>query len=591
MGRIPERLPVAGGIKNRRQEIHDQKNNPCRKTETAVIQAFQEFVSAAEANLDLFKANRDASIARMIFQIGDPTGLRYAETLLHLSSTIARAEAAKLCPNHQDWVKQSRERFSDLYTNSQSGISLNELEDMQLPLTRENIAKIGKLFHNSLFSFSHMNKVYIRKIMADIVLQPLINPERAMDEQLHPIRDRLVAFFEFYKPFITEEYVPPGQEGSFIITYFWLGEDFRRSLGLYIAADSGLSPSSIIKLFCYRIRPFPAWLAQNKFINLLESYFNDAYPTSGINATPKLLQRYLAYDAKADTQATKLLYHHYIESPAPQDLANMQIDHITTEELLAQYTKRYRNLIRVDSFQDPNRYLRIPFTNHPVFQEVIACFKPNKSRHKNNSLFILSFQDGTHLTLEMDKESRRLYGIPPQLLKSSFHINDLLIRDIIGTLVKDARRKHPDQGKSQIITIDSLFRERFPTHPPIYIKVTEESAKPKRKQNERTSTAIIAFNPPEVPEPIIPRRREFYVEYTADLVADKLRVKVNNQLVGRTMRTILAFEYGDKPFKRLESDSSLFSVRQGDYRIIFRYTGGSRFIIDRIGNRDKVYDD
>src|SRR3989344_3177837 len=146
-------------------------------------------------------------------------------------------------------------RGNDFYAKPYDGVSLWDIENMQNPLSIEDIRKISRMFFNPLKFF--------KKIPRDqkSVLESIVNlatghhiPDESgkrVPESLKMLRGNLESFFDFY----TYSFIDTTLSGDEQVNLVYLlgqGAKLPEAVAIYLPARLGISPSSASKLLQWR---------------------------------------------------------------------------------------------------------------------------------------------------------------------------------------------------------------------------------------------------------------------------------------------------------------------------------------------------
>lgn len=481
----------------------------------------------------------------------------------------------------------------EMYSRPVRGTSLFDIERMTLPLSEENIRKISRTmrYHPWIARVGNFERVAISAalILPSQVLARSQFLDKAKDRPCPPslknLHERMMAYLDYYAYFLTNPNVSTEQMINYTFSASWIGGHMFQTLGLYIPARLGLTPSSSIKMFEAKTEQLPFGI-KKKVFNYLVREVRDAFRP---DALPDHLNKYQHYDRETDQQAAGQLLHYYsntVMTPAESDLEQLF-------SRLGLYRKRLLSDIKASK-----KELRIPLPEHPAIGEVLVT-----SQYPQTLMFILFMRkDNSHVTLEVNG-SDRMYGVPVNLTREYPHIADVIAVDIISKILKEAKQRHPDVEPRLSLKVVSAPKV-VPTAtakpspkvlPPDVLEADldeiKEELKGERKKRKMLGMASLVpqFAPqPELPKPI-ERLTRFKVHHTRTEIAEQLG-KVPKQDVDRIIEAVAKFEYGDKKVSPLREDNNLFRLRVGDYRVVLRILEDGTFSVDRVGNRREIYD-
>lgn len=362
----------------------------------------------------------------------------------------------------------------DLYAHRHRGnVSLADIEKMNLPLQPEDIRAI-----NASIKYNPLQKdTYYSYMLREIVLllptQVLAKKQETfVPEQIKPLIERLVGYMDYYLPAMLENDPNSDNFYKFLETVSYLGTPFMHALGAYMPIRTGLTPSSLVKLYDDRRHAQGNWGGWNSLYMILKPETSTSYTVSGL---PKNLFPYQLYDNQQDARASTQLGEHY-----KSITANDQADFDLKREL--NRLRLYRRKLYSAMIQG----MPINLEGHPVISSIVlAC------QNKQNMMFVLLLNDGqTHLTLETT-EKGEVYGIPHHLKMNNPKIEDLLLKDVLNPTLTRARNMFPQIETSNHLTpISSPVREDLPN------PVTKQMPKGTKR---RHFMSHVSLKEPELP--------------------------------------------------------------------------------------------
>lgn len=585
MVKVPERLPEKSGDNRAKRRAYQRFSNDAQ-IESGVIAAITNFNEADDARRTNLR-NSGYWLGHAIFK-NEPFGIKYVDSVRKLSTIMDGASSARVCEPHQNWL--AKIRFTDYYKHPVNEVSLVDIERMPLPLRREDILKVARLFHDP-FIFHHTDDQRVRESVVFTAVEPLAHTEVPLPVTLHSLRDRLTAFYDYFASYLTAYDPDRSQDRDFTQMLSWGGTLFAQSLGLYTAAASGFSPSSVMKMFKER-GISNSWLS-GVTLDKIEAEVRYAYTEEGINSLPDNIHPELAYDPKADAKAARVLGRIY---SAKSGLGNLGVD-FSPEQVdeFIQKVRRYRGEIISDSSSLDQEYAKFTINGHPDIEEVAIALRNAKSPHSRNLLFVLYFDDPeAHLTLELNGKSNRFYGIPGELAKIVPHIHDLLVRDVIAPAVKQVEEKHPElkpQSKELLYTSqpsenpDTSNKENVFADGDFDAEVVAD--KPLKRRHLRMFG--MSVGEPELPKPAQNYERKYNVDHDEDLVRDMMGRNVSKADIRQIMDVIKRFESGGVRYRKVVSQEGTVRIKSGRYRLIFTYQGGSSFSLSYVSTRAEAY--
>lgn len=510
-------------------------------------------------------------IAPLIYS-EDPFLVRVWDTNRAFSNAIARTGA-----KHPELPQISDIKQEDTLTVSIEGTSLADIETMPLPFLDNDFKRINRFLKRDLLRKLSISQTRARELFLLVPIQKIVQAGEFKDLiQLDAPSRRSVSYLDYYLPFFMEPYLDSKQELDFMSSMFWVDNLVIQSMGAFIPARLGLSPSSVEKR--YRQKELTAPGDSRIFWNTLNAILipetREAYRTGFL---PPRLEAYRHFDLVIDRNAAKLLEDYYFKKGSSVEL-------LDTGQIMDNLEKYKRNLRR-DILGASEKYI-VQLIDHPMISEVLIT-----SQNRNVLMFILLFKDdNTHLTLEVNG-GNRLYGIPPQLFREYPHIEDTLVSDVMVKLLENFRIKYP-----QIETVEKpklpqaqIIPRVEPKQEPDFKKLVEidlEEAPVEKISKKRIKSGVAVE--PEVPRPVLREKPRYRVRYTRAEVTSYLGKKYREEDLERMLAAIQRLERGEKPLKALQGDEA-YSLRVGDWRVILDSVGGNNLTIRTIGWRDVVY--
>lgn len=467
------------------------------------------------------------------------------------------------------------------------GTSLTDVEQMPLlrldgrvSLSTDDIRRINRMFHYRIFPWSSKETTtesLIRQSMLYLAVQKAARPEEkiTISQTLHPLYERLIAYFDYYKDLMTDFNLEGLDEKQLLVTLGWGRPWIPQAVGCYIPARLGITPASAIKLYQTHAEfsSMPTYFWRR---NILPSMEFGAKHAIRRNALPADLERYQKYSEQMDKEAAEQLADYYQK----QDLSEQK------ENPVAKLTGLYFKSLQDDVVRLPNRVIEIAMPEGlPVAKVMIA------SHNRNTLMFVLSFTDGqTHLTLEIDRD-QNIYGFPAKLIYDNPHFAELILRDILPPVLEWAKFKYP--GIEPIRLSDYRREERkVPAvgQPQATEALPSRVERPLKRYRVLTPLARIL----DAPEPphfhTEPLRRTRSVIYSRSSVIEKMGGTPRPKDVDRVIETIRRFELGLVQVRKISwSGGERESVRIGDLRAVLNKVSDTVYVLEYIRDRENVY--
>lgn len=529
-------------------------------------------------------------LAKIVYQ-GEPFIYTYLETRHGIPQLIKRIQKIQqnISGNQSAYAENlANLKNQDVFSHKIKGVSLNDIEQMPLPLERDNIKRINRVFH-TVFSPGKNQSFVMRYALLCLATQKIARPEKqiAIPASLERLYNRIIHYLDYYVDFFTTSSPTQEEQERFLIALGWAGRWLIYTLGCYLPARLGLTPSSVIKLYQQQTTNVSSIL-RHVIIHEMEKQTKFSFRKDSL---PADIVDYQHYNSQNDKIAAQLLVDFYEK----QDLKDVEIASASTDsEQLLERLEGYRKAIRAEIMNSHNNRLTLNFSPNNVINEVIIT---NQRQNKQTLIFILKFKDKqAHLTLEID-DKNRLYGLPGELIKENPHIGDSILRDILVPFLEKMRLKHPDIETKPISPSELFSKPLILSQSPVSVKEVEEVdiepvKNPRRVSRIPTSIGRVftQAQEPEPPSPISEKPRQFRVIHSRKRVAEMLRGTPRSQDIAQIMEAIRKFEFGQKLSKQISwSRGTRVVLRVGDWRIILNPIGKNFYTLETVGQRKDVY--
>lgn len=512
---------------------------------------------------------------------GNPVLVGYAETLRPLSQSIKDLE-------NYDPESQGLEsaRRHNIYTTTIEGVSLAHIEQMDLPLSLEDIAKINRMFRGRWRLIGA--ELYREKLAKEAILyigtQPLVRSEVRVNSQLKPLHDRIRSYFDYYLPFLVQPALDEESEYQLFSTICWNGAFFQVALATYLPARLGLTPSSVVKMIDQH--QYSSTYSGNQFIWRLMLTPRTAFRKSLDQAyredtLPAEISEYQHFDKDNEQRVTGFLATTYGRKPT--ELRSI------SEEVLDRLAK-YRRLLRSDILSSKEKLIRLKLEDHPYLREVVMTGHNDKAgaSYKNALLIVAKFRDiQAHLLLEVT-DDQKLYGVPAELLAENPHFDAILADQIIGPILEFAKARFPQVEREERGVV-------IPFRPVRNLEITDvgngeiDQEQPVKTPKRKWLSVPMLQPQPQLPARVETPTHQFRVIYTREMIQCLLGRKVRDQReIDQTMADIKRFEDGAKRAKALEAADGIIEVRSGYRRILLQPLQNGTFEIVSIIARDQL---
>ena len=385
---------------------------------------------------------QDHQPTKVIYR-GKPFISRWLEVRRGLSIFLERAQTENkgLVTLPQSAIKRFKEQ--DFYSQelggsnflgliTSEGTSFFDIEQMSLPLPTEGIRRINRMFHAGRSPVMLQAMIYL-------ATQEFARPEQKnlVFPSLHPLHNRLVAYFDYYKDLMVNFDMGLKDEFSFRKTLAYTEPGLPLALGIYMPGRLGITPSSAIKLFQTRVETSfsPFFWRNSGILETMEMGAKEAYREKTL---PANLEKYQHYDEKTDGRALDQFAQFY----GKNKLTDTELEGLynNSDNLIDRLIDFYFKDLYSDVMRSPHRQLNFKMPEgHVVTNITLTC------QNKQTLVLILHFADDeTHLTLEMGQNGN-FYGMQAKLVVDHEHFIKAVFSDILPPILEEARKMHPNR--------------------------------------------------------------------------------------------------------------------------------------------------
>ncbi|MBI4037409.1 hypothetical protein HY385_03220 [Candidatus Daviesbacteria bacterium] len=443
----------------------------------------------------------------------------------------------------------------DPYFHSIGGISLATIEQMPLPLSLEDIARItGFLRSHPLLKWTLSNSAKVAQETA-VVLPSLnlANPEVTVPDQIKPLNDRLKDYFGYWASFLIRSDVDQQQEDRFFRALLPSGPRIFEGLANFIPARLGITPNSATKLMNERVSPFLQSLGYAQISRHIGGIMKEAYRRGSL---PPELEKFQHYDPKADKEIMDVLQNY-----SQQEALEQPVDYLAR-------LHEYRKPLRAAILGSKEHFLTLPL-EHTQIDSVILAAQP---QYKNSLIFVAHLR-GTELNLVLEANgNNRLYGIQPALLRENPHIGSNLVHDVLEPVVAYAEARFPELKPRPVVK---------PLLPRVIASLnTGDTSRPPELENIVADDRVVKrkrLPHPKTDESNLPERLEveeikpvLYVDHTRSKVEKLMGKNIRPEDVDQIMKAIHRLEMGSAvDIKKLTDIPDHVRLRVGGWRLIF----------------------
>lgn len=527
-------------------------------------------------------------LATIVFQ-GKPFIFRCLEVRRSLANFLDKTSVANLrlqAISHQDF-----DHFNqiDMFSYKVRGTSLLDIEKMEFAnhLSLADIQKINQIFLKEtiidprrFLKKDHQMIGEIRQSILYFTTQPYARPEEKIriPHVLRPLHQRFTDYFDYYTSLMIDSSLPLADELSFIKA---LGKGvpwLPQSLGCYIPARLGITPSSALKLYEQHFGYIPKFLSEKVLLRWLRQETSKAFR---LNAFPADLERFQHRDEQADQIVESLLRVTYGGiSGESQQSAEAEVENGLKE-------LQFYNPDLLSTIHDSKgKRLVIDLPEHPLLSTLTLT-----SQNKSTLVCVLGFKDrDTHLTVEVgsniDKENLLVYGFPPKLATENPHMQSVIFLSVLKPILAEAARRNT---KKEVLPLPPPFVPAVWQQAPYIPQPKEKTVRP--HLTILTPIAEVLSQKQTLPPRPEISKRQYFVQHSQAMIIDHLGKKVPERIVDQIMSDIKDFEFGrsGKTKQFHQEIGGFVQIRSGNYRILLsRGEKGRFFVVDKVVNRRDI---
>lgn len=510
-----------------------------------------------------------------------PVFVPYVEAAREYSHQLE--EARRLGGVEDNYLNQLIQ--GDFYTRPIRGVSLKDIESLPFSSEDPNLLSTESMRAiNSFFGTNYLAEAATRlgiptKNKDSIIRQvalilPVQVAARASEVRtppnLKPLVSRLTSWLDYYVPYVAGN--PEWEaEWEFISNCLWMGKFFWCTLASYMPAKLGITPSSAANLFKERTVSSEYRRSWKPIFNVLKKEYEYAFPKNGV---PEEVSPFIRYDHSIGEQVASFI-RGQLALPGSSSLEN--IDEVNA----------HREILRNEALSSKRKVVKLPFEDHPFLERVLmsAYTETAAASYKGTVMFVLQLKNGLHITIEFNGD-KRVYGIPPEVLRDQPHIEDHLIDVAVMPFIDKLRNRATVLSVPQIRSVESAI----PYRPVLNVEQVNESQKVKIKT--RKAAPVLVLSQPEVPQPAQIIDPVFRVNHSRAEVQAKLGKNTKDQeRVDRVMQGIHSFEIDQRDCYLLEEARRLglrvYGLRVGDDRVLIQSVSGNNYNLAAIIHRSK----
>lgn len=518
----------------------------------------------------------------------EPVLLGYLSVRQRLAETMDYLQTANLKIPLASPVYLKRLERENLFAHQVGGVSLLEIEDMPMrpQLSLEDISRIDRItMDGKKFNVSNEDN-YIRAVLLYLATINFAQPGSKINipENLRDLQRRAVNYFDYYTDLMTQFNLPPQIDARLLWDFLGGRTFFPHALAAYIPARRGITPSSAVKLFETKFSSIePAMGISSKIWarRLMRAMINTAMLAYPSNSLPEDLEKYQHYDPEADKRASEQVLQHFESYPADSEVYE------NAASFLKKFQDQYRKNLRREIAGS-----RVGRVKIETGQAGIAGSLSVARHFQDTLMFVLHFDQQTHLTVEFDRQGR-IYGIPLDLFRNDPNVSEAIANRLLQPVMKWLDLRYPPPPQTLV---------RIPTPMPTLVElpVKEDSREvserldekvrvPKRKTLRFLSPSEIMHTTPKTDVASDVERRRCVVIHSRKMVQRLLPRNSPEEVIDRIMSAIKDFEFGrDTSAKTLQQAGGLIQIRTGDFRIEMSRSRGRVYNLVDAGDKKDI---
>jgi hypothetical protein len=321
-----------------------------------------------------------------------------------------------------------------IFDREVSGVSMLDIEQMEHPLSLDEIRALTKVF--GVGRFTKQEDLLVIESLTVFACQNSLDSEGAnVPVQLRPLYKNITDFFNYYRDFFLNENANWGEVAS-LYSALNFRPMLRTAIGFYIAAREGISPASTIKLMKQRSESdIP--ITGSFFFRKQEKPLASAHRK---DIVPSDLEQYLQYSPNADKAADQYIEGYYRRLTDPEKAQA----HRENDEVIVR-TRPYFRKVEAQIRRDPSHRMTFEVPANPTVKDVTIT-----SQDRRTLIFIVRFKDGdAHLTLELTNKGK-VFGFPSSLTINNEMLAAAFSRDIFSSCLNMVRELHPEVNENQV---------------------------------------------------------------------------------------------------------------------------------------------
>lgn len=546
------------------------------------------------------------NLTRIVFE-GDPFIYDQLQTQRRLPGVLEEAHFANLETPFTTVTRLNSFEQANLFSKRAGGLTLIDVEEMELDeegnLKAEDIKRIDGLYKQDRLkgilgrlplSFlqedpeAQRETQEIRQAIFLFACQKDARPEKkiTVPESVRPLHDRLRGYLDYYMGRIMDFELGVWDEKDLVDTLASTRAWLPQTLGCYIPARLGITPSSAIKLYQSRAiaSDLPTFSWEAGILPHMEEGARDALRH---NALPADLTPNARYDPEMDEEAAQNLLGYYKN----RKLSNQEAEVVFAEndQMIEKVTGAYAKPLYADIMRSKGRRLEFVASQGPFDKVTVTC------QSKNSFIFILNFKDGrTQLTLEIGKDGR-VYGVPAKLAIGNPYLFWSVFTDTLKPVLEGIRVNHP--GVESVKT--GAHRELSQQRKIVYVApdiqdqaIRQPKIKTRGEGAIPATDGILHFREPSQVDQEQKRIRE--VEYSEAQLRGYLPRNVPDEVVDQLVKTLHGFEIGrvNLADRIHQAGEDVWEVKSKGWRLLVRHDAGRNYTLVGAGFRgddDRVF--
>lgn len=468
---------------------------------------------------------------------------------------------------------------NDNVSRDHKGVSLKTVSDMQSPLSREDRAKINKLFYVGPFRRASQAQNIATGILSNLAVESqLPRPKKKVSQRTQQMIENMRSYFDYWAEVFTNsaELHQNGYLESDFLRMFY-SQNLIYTTIAYIPARLGISPSSTMELF-EEFRELMSFGPKKTLKKNLRPHVVQVLEKSYLpNQVPGEILPYILPNVENSEQAAAYLEKKIQPPKTPDEGYEL---YQQRESAVRRFNVQLKPII-LDQFKNRGLLDFVPQDTGYITRIQVA------QQYQKAVIVSLHLQNGSHVTIDIT-DKNHVYGMPYRLRQKNPSIGDQVVLDAIEMVKKEleevrkpSQKTHVTQNADTAVLERKISSQPFPTKKPERVPKRWVSNNSQPSSQEQKDTTELRQ-----------QSRVNFVAYDEELIRREIGKRATPATVDFISNALFRFSHGEKSARLLEFDNSHNTVRlrAGNFRIILQKIGDSEYRVVRIGDRKNVYD-